>query len=101
LRHVWDHPDAAAERDAAAEWYEERVPGLGLAFYSAIDGCVESLARDPALYPKKPNGVRKCLLPLVFPYSIYHLERKDDIVILAYAHQRRRPGYWRTRLKTI
>ena len=71
MKRVWDHPDAAAERDAAAEWYEDRVPGLGMAFYAAIDGCVVSIAENPNLFPQKRNGVHKCLLPLVFPYSIY------------------------------
>jgi len=98
VKRIWEHPDATAERDAAAEWYEDQVPGLGLAFYSAIDGCVASISENPKLFAQKTNGVRKCLLPLVFPYSIYYVERADDIVILAYAHQRRRPNYWKKRL---
>jgi len=32
-----------------------------------------------------------------FPYSIVFYERKDEIVIVAFAHSSRRPGYWRSR----
>jgi hypothetical protein len=32
-----------------------------------------------------------------FPYSIVYKEAADKIMIVAIAHQRRRPGYWRRR----
>jgi plasmid stabilization system protein ParE len=32
-----------------------------------------------------------------FPLSIVYVERGEEIVIVAVAHQRRRPGYWRRR----
>jgi hypothetical protein len=32
-----------------------------------------------------------------FPYSLIYLERARTVWILAVAHHRRRPGYWRRR----
>jgi hypothetical protein len=32
-----------------------------------------------------------------FPYSIVYKQDPDKIVIVAIAHQRRRPGYWQRR----
>lgn len=29
-----------------------------------------------------------------FPYGVVYVVRAEEIVILAYAHDRRRPGYW-------
>jgi hypothetical protein len=34
-----------------------------------------------------------------FPYHVIYLEVSDRIRILAVAHDRRKPGYWKTRLK--
>jgi len=33
----------------------------------------------------------------VFPFTIVYAQRDETIVIVAIAHQRRRPGYWRGR----
>lgn len=35
------------------------------------------------------------LLLTPFPYAFVFRERRSEIIILALAHQRRRPGYWR------
>ncbi len=34
-----------------------------------------------------------------FPYDIVALERPHEVLIIAVAHQSRRPGYWRGRVK--
>lgn len=33
-----------------------------------------------------------------FPYGIIYYLTDSEIVIVAYAHEKRRPGYWRHRL---
>ncbi len=35
-----------------------------------------------------------------FPYGIVYCVTATEIVILAYAHERRRPGYWESRLES-
>jgi hypothetical protein len=35
-----------------------------------------------------------------FPYGVVYVVRAEEIVILAYAHDRRRPGYWEHRLSS-
>lgn len=35
-----------------------------------------------------------------FPYHVVYLELPDRLQILAVAHDRRRPGYWKTRVYT-
>lgn len=37
----------------------------------------------------------------VFPYGIFYYVRDNQVVVVAYAHSRRRPGYWRTRLADL
>jgi hypothetical protein len=36
-----------------------------------------------------------------FPYSLVYVVSVDRIFVLAYAHESRRPGYWRGRLNDI
>lgn len=37
----------------------------------------------------------------VFPYGIVYFVRDDEVLVVAYAHERRRPGYWRERLADL
>ncbi len=42
-------------------------------------------------------GVRRSLLKK-FPYAVVFIVMAEEIRILAVAHGRRRPGYWRARM---
>lgn len=33
-----------------------------------------------------------------FPYGVLYFSTDSEIVIVAYAHEKRRPGYWKRRL---
>ena len=44
------------------------------------------------------RGIRRIFVDR-FPYSIVFVQRDDEIEVLAFAHRKRRPGYWRNRLK--
>lgn len=43
-------------------------------------------------------GVRRRILRR-FPYSILYTLDNDVVLVIAVAHQRRRPGYWRRRVQ--
>ncbi len=45
------------------------------------------------------TGARRIVLKR-FPYDVVFLLDRDRVVILAYAHHSRRPGYWRERVPT-
>ena len=36
-----------------------------------------------------------------FPYNLLYAVESDLLVVVAVAHQKRRPGYWRSRVKKI
>jgi toxin ParE1/3/4 len=85
----------------AASWYEARQSGLGSALLDLTDKAIETL--ESGVLPTSPvpgvkslKGARRILLRR-FPYSIVVYEGKDEIVIVAFAHNSRRPGYWRSR----
>lgn len=100
--HRRERPEAAAELDAAIDWYADKHSRLAMEFLEAIEAALShiSLWPDSARpYPGSPD-----VEPLVrvkrvrgFPYTIAYLVDGDDLVILAYAHERRHPGYWTDR----
>ncbi len=94
-------PEAAAELEQATLWYEGRRPGLGEEFLAAVDDCLDFVARWPvsgSLVPGLPRNLPVRRAPVRrFPYHVVYLETDSAIRVLAFAHDRRRPGYWRSR----
>jgi len=95
-------PEASAELEEAARWYEQRHTGLGLAFLAAVDLTVESVTRWPgagSLIDGLPDDlvVRRSRVGR-FPYHVAYLVTAEQIYILAIAHDRRRPFYWSSRV---
>jgi plasmid stabilization system protein ParE len=94
-------PEAAAELEAAASWYEERRLGLGSEFLDAVDSALDRVSRWPRAGSPVP-GVKSELdirrAPIGrFPYHIVYLAMPDELRIIAFSHDRRRPGYWKAR----
>ena len=94
--------EAAEELAAAVDWYDHRRPGLGSAFLAALDATSSAIARRPARFPLVPGvppdlGVRRALLQR-FPFAVVFIELASEIRVLAIAHGRRKPGYWRDRV---
>jgi toxin ParE1/3/4 len=102
VKRVRYHARARADYDQAASWYESRVTGLGDDFADAVERAEAMVAERPEAWPKWPTGaagldVRRCLLH-GFPYGLVYMIHDDEVIVLAVAHQRRRPDYWRERL---
>ena len=95
--------EAEDELIEAQRWYETQRPGLGQEFRSAIDEGMERLLKAPLAASPIVNlpssiGARRVLVKR-FPYSIVFIEHGEDLWVVAFAHHRRRPGYWRERLE--
>lgn len=92
---------ATSELEDAARWYEERHAGLGLAFLAAVDEAVASIAEWPYIAPRLEGvseGVDVRGAPLArFPYYVAYVVVGEAIVVVAMAHERRRPLYWSRR----
>lgn len=93
---------AATEAEGAAAWYEARRKGLGIQFRSefklALDRLREGIlpgSPSPGVLGKR--GVKRLLMNR-FPFSVVFVAKGKDVVVLALAHHRRRPDYWRDRV---
>jgi len=90
------HEGAEDELNEAAAYYAQARPGLGEAFVTEVQCAVDAIAASPLVGTQIENGVRRWLVKR-FPYSVLYRVRDDHLRILAIAHQKRRPFYWRGR----
>ena len=88
---------ASEELAAAIRWYEERRAGLGGEFYDAVVRTMEHIAEMPeAGSPIRTLDARRMLVA-GFPYQIVYRFEADAVRVIAFAHLKRRPGFWRHR----
>ena len=92
------HPDAIAEAKAAYDWYAERNPSVANAFISELDHAISQIQKTPERWAMHLRGTRKFLLRR-FPYAVVYRITQSTIQVIAVAHGRRRPGYWKSRLQ--
>lgn len=90
------HESAERELNEAADFYDLRSPGLGDAFLDEVERGLSQIAKHPQAATPALGTVRKRILAR-FPYSILYSVSAAEIRILAIAHQKRRPFYWRGR----
>lgn len=91
------HPAAGQEAEAAYDWYAARDPNVANAFRDELQHAVEAVGRSPLTWPRHGRGTRRYVFPR-YPFSLIYRLRDDQAEILAVAHAKRRPGYWRSRL---
>ena len=94
-------PEAERELEEAAATYEERRLRLGKRFLEAVTVTLDRvqefpLAGAPVRHVPTDLGVRQAPIR-GFPYRVVYLHTDTTIHVLAIAHYRRRPGYWRDR----
>ncbi|WP_029144781.1 type II toxin-antitoxin system RelE/ParE family toxin [Microbacterium luticocti] len=96
------HPEAEAEFLDAARYYETTQAGLGDEFDTEVTKAVDYIQWNPEAWPTFPGWDR---LPVVrsrkvdvFPYRVVYFVRDDVLLIVAFAHQSRHPGYWKNRV---
>jgi toxin ParE1/3/4 len=92
------HPNADAEITEAAQYYEVHKPGLGSDFLGEVGQGLDQISTNPEASQRIGNRVRRKTL-WRFPYNLIYAVYPDRIRIVACAHQKRRPFYWRKRLK--
>jgi plasmid stabilization system protein ParE len=88
---------AQEEINQAFDWYFKRNPEAASAFLTEIGASLAQIAAHPQLYSIYTMNTRRCVLAK-FPYSVIYKEKDEVILIVAVAHAKRRPAYWRGRI---
>jgi plasmid stabilization system protein ParE len=96
-RKIEIHPEALAEAKAALAWYAERSSRAPQAFLGELDKAIDTIVNSPRRWPMYEGDCRR--FPMFrFPYLVVYREKSTSTIeIVAIAHGRRRPGYWRKR----
>lgn len=91
---------AQAEVDEAVAYFDAQHAGLGDRFEADLLATVHSVTERPLSGKLIGGRVRKMRFR-TFRYNVIYVPDPDEIVIIAVAHHRRRPGYWHSRLSLV
>ncbi len=90
------HPAALSEAEEAQAWYAERSLIAAASFLRELSVAVRRAAEAPRRYPSGPAATRRVVLDR-YPFTVVYRPTDDGIMVIAVAHQRRRPNYWKSR----
>ncbi|MFN7573325.1 MAG: type II toxin-antitoxin system RelE/ParE family toxin [Betaproteobacteria bacterium] len=94
------HPAAIAEANAAFAWYADRDETAAALFLAELDRVSDLIAVDPERWVPHLFGTRRIVLRR-FPFSAVFRATCEVAVVFAVVHHRRRPGYWKDRLRPV
>ena len=89
---------ASEELADAVRWYEDSRLGLGAEFFDAVEQTLSRIEAHPEVGAAAfgDPDLRRVLIPR-FPYQVVYRLPLGEIVIVAFAHLKRRPGFWKRR----
>jgi plasmid stabilization system protein ParE len=97
-RRVVDlHPEAIAEGRKARLWYRLRSRTVEERFRAALRRAIGKIREAPERWPANDDGLRNCRV-VGFPYRLIYWTDGNYSLVVAVAHGKRRPGYWKGRL---
>lgn len=102
MKAIHLHQEAQSEIEQAVVWYEQQAPGVGSELREELARAYQAIGEAPERWVAWPGleaepRVRRYLLRK-FPYTIVYVAIGDAVLVLAAAHQNRRPLYWTKRL---
>ena len=87
---------ARPDFDESFDWYAERSTQAAVRFAAAVEAALERAAADPTQFASRDGVHRECPVKK-FPFRIVYRRVDHGVLVVAIAHARRRPGYWRNR----
>ncbi len=91
------HPLAWQEVEEADSWYLSHSYDVSVEFLSVLYAAVEDISLAPQRWPEYLYGTRRFVMQR-FSFSIIYLDDLEFVSIVAVAHSKRKPGYWRDRV---
>ena len=90
-------PEAEADLEEVATWYNRQQEGLGDEFVDAAKEAIRQIRRNPTLFEVVYGSVRAAMLKK-FPYVVYFEVEEDQIAVFGVFHGRRDPNVWQARI---
>jgi plasmid stabilization system protein ParE len=92
--------EADTEFQEQIAYFDEQSAGLGDRFVADVEAAVRNICEYPESGWQLSRNVRKRVLR-VFHYNVLYVNEPEEVVVIAVAPHKRRPGYWRKRLRTL
>jgi plasmid stabilization system protein ParE len=90
------HPEAQEEYEKAMEWYQARSQRAATRFEAEVEALLGRVQLNPDSFPLYDDDHRFAAVRR-FPYTLIYQVHSDRIFVVAVAHARRRPDYWKRR----
>ena len=90
-------PPARDDFEESYLWYLKRSTDAADRFTVAIEDAIEKLCGDPTCGIRLDGEHRFYRLKKSFPFYLVYCTEPAKIVVVAIAHNRREPNYWRGR----
>jgi plasmid stabilization system protein ParE len=90
--------DAIEEAREAYQWYLDRSPAAAGRFLLELESALAAIQADPSRFGPYVHMCRRRPLRR-YPYIVVFREAPHEILVVAVAHERRRAGYWKDRLR--
>lgn len=88
---------AEVEVAEAVAFFDQQALGLGDRFEREVKTVVALIEQHPEIGSPLTKRMRKFRIRK-FRYNIIYVTDGDEIVVVAVAHQKKRPNYWRARV---
>jgi toxin ParE1/3/4 len=90
--------EAAAEVEEDRAWYRDRSEAAEAGFLRELDHAIQQVSDAAEQWPVFLAGTRRYVFP-TYPYSLVYFAEESVIMVVAVAHDKRRPGHWRKRIR--
>ena len=97
MRSVRYHAQARAEFLHEVQYYAGLSVRLSERFDQAVVAAEAHAAESPDLWPEYKHNTRR-VVDRKFKFSLVYLYTESEVVVIAIAPFRRKPGYWKGRL---
>lgn len=94
---VVTHPEAQEDLSEALEWLQERTLWSANELLNDYDKQVEQIRQSPASHHFIYQEFRRANLKR-FQYHVIYRANINTLFIIAFAHAKRHPDYWKSRI---
>lgn len=91
------HSGARRDFDESLDWYAAKSVVAAVRFVASVEAALAIVAESPLRFGTSDSACRECPLKR-FPFRIVYRVVDDRVLIMAIAHTRRRPSFWRDRM---
>ena len=87
---------ARLDFDESFDWYAQRSVRAAARFAAVVDAALETVAANPTQFARLDDIHWEFRLKK-FPHRIVYRLVDNRVLVVAIAHAKRRPGYWKRR----